>query len=197
MSEINLKRKVTLKRKGEPGEKPSESKPNKLIWFAILGVIAVVTFFGIKQFDDKGESDLQTVIQIPTDTLVQEGNGVETISKENEPAASDLENEEGSGKSVVSQGASSSVGVVNDKSNTTDNSSVSKPTLTETPSSNNTSNSGNESSSETLTGSVDEKARRTIRGDFGNGADRKNLLGSDYNSIQAKVNEMYKSGLSY
>lgn len=38
---------------------------------------------------------------------------------------------------------------------------------------------------------IEEKARQVIRGDFGNGMDRKNALGSEYNSIQSKVNEIY------
>lgn len=40
-------------------------------------------------------------------------------------------------------------------------------------------------------GSIEEKARQVIRGDFGNGLDRKNALGSEYNAIQSKVNEIY------
>ena len=41
--------------------------------------------------------------------------------------------------------------------------------------------------------SIDEIAREVIRGDWGNGADRKNLLisaGYDYAAVQAKVNEL-------
>ena len=40
-------------------------------------------------------------------------------------------------------------------------------------------------------GTIEEKARQVIRGDFGNGMDRKNALGSEYNVIQSKVNEIY------
>ena len=41
--------------------------------------------------------------------------------------------------------------------------------------------------------SIDEIAREVIRGDWGNGADRKNRLtyaGYDYAAVQAKVNEL-------
>ena len=41
--------------------------------------------------------------------------------------------------------------------------------------------------------SIDEIAREVIRGDWGNGADRRNRLtsaGYDYASVQAKVNEL-------
>jgi outer membrane biosynthesis protein TonB len=45
-----------------------------------------------------------------------------------------------------------------------------------------------------ISGSIEEKARRVIRGRYGNGIDRKQALGSEYNEIQAKVNEWYRSG---
>lgn len=43
-------------------------------------------------------------------------------------------------------------------------------------------------------GSLEEKAKRVIRGDFGNGIERKQTLGSEYDTIQQKVNEMYRNG---
>lgn len=39
---------------------------------------------------------------------------------------------------------------------------------------------------------VDNLARETIRGNFKNGKDRKNLLGEDYKQVQARVNEILK-----
>ena len=44
---------------------------------------------------------------------------------------------------------------------------------------------------------VVENAKRVIRGDFGNGQERKDKLGSAYAEIQSKVNEMYRQGLVY
>lgn len=46
-----------------------------------------------------------------------------------------------------------------------------------------------------VSGDVVENARRVIRGDFGNGQERRNKLGSSYSEIQGKVNEMYRQGL--
>jgi hypothetical protein len=42
-------------------------------------------------------------------------------------------------------------------------------------------------------GSIDEKVKQVLRGDFGNGLERKQTLGEDYAVIQAKVNELYRS----
>lgn len=46
-----------------------------------------------------------------------------------------------------------------------------------------------------VSGDVVENARRVIRGDFGNGQERRDKLGSLYSEIQDKVNEMYRQGL--
>lgn len=48
-----------------------------------------------------------------------------------------------------------------------------------------------------LEGSLEQKAKKVIRGDFGNGIERKNKLGSEYDVIQSKVNEMYRKGDMY
>ena len=36
---------------------------------------------------------------------------------------------------------------------------------------------------------IDRKANRVIRGDYGNGEERKRRLGDDYNAVQNRVNE--------
>lgn len=51
-----------------------------------------------------------------------------------------------------------------------------------------------ESSSEEKVTDTDEHALRAIRGDYGNGQDRKDALGEDYEQIQKRVNELMKSG---
>ena len=51
------------------------------------------------------------------------------------------------------------------------------------------------STSAPVSGDVEENARRVIRGDFGNGQERKDKLGSSYSEIQGKVNEMYRQGI--
>ena len=47
----------------------------------------------------------------------------------------------------------------------------------------------------TLTGTLEEKAKDVIRGNYGNGEVRKQKLGDQYAEIQSKVNEMYRNGL--
>lgn len=45
------------------------------------------------------------------------------------------------------------------------------------------------------TGSIEQEALSVIRGDYGVGAERKELLGKRYAEIQRRVNQMYKKGL--
>lgn len=47
------------------------------------------------------------------------------------------------------------------------------------------------------TESLQDKAKRVMRGDYGAGADRKAKLGSEYESVQAEVNKMMKAKKKY
>jgi hypothetical protein len=42
-------------------------------------------------------------------------------------------------------------------------------------------------------GSIEDKVNQVLRGDFGNGSERKQALGEAYNEIQSKVNELYRN----
>ncbi len=55
------------------------------------------------------------------------------------------------------------------------------------------SSGGSENSSSV---DIDDLARRVINGEFGNGDDRRNVLGSNYSAVQARVNEMLGCGSS-
>ncbi len=72
------------------------------------------------------------------------------------------------------------------KSNSVENSNS-------TPSKNQSSSSNSAPSAITPGGSIDEKVNQVLRGDFGNGLERKQALGEEYAVIQAKVNELYKN----
>lgn len=84
--------------------------------------------------------------------------------------------------------------IVSDKNNETDNSNT-------TISQQNNTLSTTESKtilpkeSNLTAETIEAKAWLVIRGDFGNGKERKMKLGSDYSVIQNKVNELYKNGL--
>lgn len=56
-------------------------------------------------------------------------------------------------------------------------------------------NNGHNNFEQIATEQIEEKAIQVIRGDYGNGEERKNKLGSEYKVIQKRVNEMYRDGL--
>ena len=57
-------------------------------------------------------------------------------------------------------------------------------------------NNGNDQKTATIpSGTLEEKAKDVIRGNYGNGEVRKQKLGDQYAEIQGKVNEMYRNGL--
>lgn len=60
--------------------------------------------------------------------------------------------------------------------------------------SNNTAPSGGSNS--TVSGTIDELARRVIAGEFGSGDARKNALGNKYDAVQARVNEILSGATS-
>lgn len=55
--------------------------------------------------------------------------------------------------------------------------------------------SSSENYEELPVSSIEEQAHKVIRGDYGNGLERKQKLGDKYTVIQNKVNEMYREGL--
>jgi hypothetical protein len=203
--------------KPEPAKIPQTPKPEKKSntgkvvggIAAAAALFAGVYFFGMKG-EDKVVDDGGTP---PTEQVAKAGevNQPEASSQTGVPkgdAASEGENVNND-----SQGASSSV--ANGASASAGNENVSVPSRSEdkqsdSPSATSSapvqqvkSNQGIASStkiaaaSEPLGEDLVENAKRVIRGDFGNGQERKNRLGPAYAEIQSKVNEMYRQGRVY
>ena len=200
MDNVNLKRKVTLKRKGDAHDQaPEGKKPNKFIWLAVIGLVVIGGVFGLKQFNQDS----------PVEGGAEEFVVTEDISTNPDNAEPELvtTNEEETNSTV-----DNTISDQNDVSNTVtetntttsvENAVASKPTSTgdasgskEDASKKEPSNKGSQSTAVAVQGSVAEKARQVIRGDFGNGKDRMQALGAEYAEIQAKVNEMYRNGMN-
>ena len=200
MSDVNLKRKVTLKRKGEvPVQAPESKNPNKFIWIAILGLVAICSIYGLNQLNKKntkkgGAEDKDNVV---SEVVNNSSNTTDSQldSTNNDEINSTVDNSTSDEKNVFNtitetNSTTSVENAVTSKSNSTREANVAKDAV-----SNNTpSNKGNQSSEVSVKGSVEEKAKQVIRGDFGNGTERKIALGTEYELIQAKVNNIYKLG---
>lgn len=206
----------------EPKQKPKpvsptpqpEKKSNtgKVIGGLIAAAIIAGIFFFINNKESEGGND-----STPTEAIAQ---NTENQDKGNDAPAAENSNEDASAKSngVPANGSEAPVAENADKSpaNTTSSANPDKANdnqVAEQPAKQNptiiaesakhtqskpTATQATKPSSSTsapVSGDVEENARRVIRGDFGNGQERKDKLGSSYSEIQGKVNEMYRQGL--
>lgn len=203
---VELKKKVTLKTKvaetatqnQQAAQQPNPSnngKGKKLGILAMLVVIAVVAFFLLKP-DNSGD-DIPVSSPATSEIVAQNADNVQKQEAE-EPISESTPNEE------------SAPVVEEDKSNDeTNGNNENKPvtvseqeekaqttTVTRTQTKEVTSKTTQKEEAIPV-GYIEEKALLVIRGDFGNGDERKEKLGSEYSAIQNKVNEMYAKGLVY
>jgi hypothetical protein len=198
MTDINLKRKVNLKRKGDTiDHRPEGKKPNKLIWLAVLGLVVFGGIFGIKQLNQSNENQ-----DIAEDIVVSESVNASPVTPENFEVS---KSNEGNNTTAGNNSSEQSDVYTNDETNSitsvknnvtsiapiTKDANVAKDATSKDESISNE----NQSNKASVQGSVEDKAKQVIRGDFGNGRERMQALGSEYAVIQAKVNEMYKNGL--
>lgn len=186
-----------------------KSNTGKVIGGLIAAAIIAGIFFFINNKESEGGND-----STPTEAIAQ---NTENQDKGNDAPAAENSNEDASAESngVPANGSEAPVAENTDKSpaNTTssanhaktnDNQVAEQPTkqnpatIAEPAHSKPAATQPTRSSSATsasVSGDVEENARRVIRGDFGNGQERKDKLGSSYSEIQGKVNEMYRQGL--
>lgn len=203
----------------EPKQKPKpvsptpqpEKKPNtgKVIGGLIAAAIIAGIFFFINNKESENGNDNTQTEAIAQNTENQDkGNNALAAENSNEDASAES-------KGVPANGSEAPVAENTDKSpaNTTssanhakanDNQVAEQPTkqnpatIAEPAQSKPAATQNTKPSSSTsvpVSGDVEENARRVIRGDFGNGQERRDKLGSSYSEIQGKVNEMYRQGL--
>lgn len=194
MSDINIKRKVTLKRKNETlGETPRDKKPKKPIWFVIIGLVVIGGIFGLVKANQHKSLDGVTNNVVADNPGFREENDLVPNSK------GDLNSNSGNGntdQAFVGQDGAEQEPIASSIENTVEIEPI-KPSGIETSATlNDIPNSdGKKPMPAIVSGSVEEKAKQVIRGDFGNGKDRRQVLGLEYTAIQTRVNEIYQGGL--
>lgn len=182
-----------------------KSNTGKVIGGLIAAAIIAGIFFFINNKESEGGND-----STPTEAIAQ---NTENQNKDNDALAAETSNAESNG--VPANGSEAPVAENTDKSpaNTTSSANPAKandnqvaeqptkqnPTTIAEPAQSKSAatqtTKPSSSTSEPVSGDVEENARRVIRGDFGNGQERRDKLGSSYSEIQGKVNEMYRQGL--
>lgn len=187
-SEVKLKHKVQLRKKVEEPEvtvnnedietnntpKHQEQKPKSWIWI-LLGVL-VIGIIGYMFFSESGDKTVGTPDQkiemvsessVISDTIVVENTDVED-------AVLDSRDEV-----VKTPDAQSSESV--EIPSAVDNTSTVPSSM-----SNSVTNVSND---------IEAEAMKVIRGDYGIGQERKDRLGSKYQTIQSRVNELKREGI--
>jgi hypothetical protein len=200
MSDVNLKRKVTLKRKGDtPDQTPEGKKPNKFIWLAIIGVVIIGGIFGIKQLnqsnDTTGVVEEVIVSEDINDTTVTPENEVVSKGEEEKSTSADYGSSEQSDVSTATESVPNSTSSVENNVTSKPKSKEEANVMKEAASNDKSKSNGNpiQSGNASVQGSLEERVKQVIRGDFGNGLERKQALGEEYAIIQAKVNELYRN----
>ncbi len=189
-SDVKLKHKVQLRKKLEEPEvsgnngsiepdltpTPTPNKPKSKNWLWILLGVIVFGVIGYIFFSKSGDkaaetSDQEAEVVVapsePTDTTIVEGTEGEEIAPEND-------NEVANNPETQSSDAVETPATVDNTSNGTPFTTVNVP---------NVSND------------VEAEAMKVIRGDYGIGQERKDKLGSKYQTIQSRVNELKREGI--
>lgn len=189
-SDVKLKHKVQLRKKLEEPEvsgnngsiepdltpTPTPNKPKSKNWLWILLGVIVFGVIGYIFFSKSGDkaaetSDQEAEVVVapsePTDTTIVEGTEGEEIAPEND-------NEVANNPETQSSDAVETPATVDNTSKGTPSTSVNVP---------NVSND------------VEAEAMKVIRGDYGIGQERKDKLGSKYQTIQSRVNELKREGI--
>ena len=202
---VELKKKVTLKtkvaetatqnqQKTQQPNPSSNGKGKKLGVLIVIVVIAVVAFFLLKP--DNSGNDVSVSSPATSETVAQNADN-DQIQEAEQPISESTSNEEST--PVVEEDKSNKEAGDNNKPTTTSEQEGKTQTTSETT--NQTKDVASETTQKKeaipVGSSIEEKAKLVIRGDFGNGEERKMKLGSEYSAIQNKVNEMYAKGLVY
>lgn len=192
-----------------------EPKSRKLLWILLAVVVAaIIGYFCMKSCD--GNKENQPTEQVasgltgenarqatPKDSITDNTNGrVSSVADDSGEDKAGSQASDAGGNSIEPAKTQSEETTATQKSSEVPNGSDNNQN---TPKNNLSASSNQQTTpirqmsinSQQLvpTGSVEETARKVIRGFYGNGTDRKQNLGDRYAEIQSVVNEMYRKGL--
>lgn len=189
---VRLKRKVTLRKKVAVEEQLSQPVSNALTHrikkaMFVLVVVGLLVLISVLFFPDK---DVQ-LVQNTEEPSVNQNATKESITKTTDPiliSDSLVQNNETvpSVENVTTENITIDTPIeIRDKISSESTKKAQKESYPEEP----------KEKASFSSNTLDEKAKSVIRGNFGNGQERKDKLGAEYNAIQARVNEMYRNGL--
>lgn len=201
---VQIKKKVTLKVKKvqdpiKGQERTSSTNPNegdgdgkggnsKILVCVAAVVLAVLLGYGaFSYFSSSNEqSDGTTAEQVEVSTDISNEEGVNDASNTESAETESANNYE----SATNEGMSTPKQEVTSPKVSSPQSDPKQDGVIMPAESSQVTTSASQAA--TLSGSLEEKAKEVIRGDYGNGDVRKQKLGDQYWEIQKKVNEIYR-----
>lgn len=182
----------------EDFDKTPQKKPSGKPWWPWL-LAAVVVCGGLVFLltcgnGSSGDEVAQAIVPVAKDTTAQDNSVM--LMQDSTLADTDASTEEqSSGKDNAFNAENPQIAAdeptTQQQNPGSANKPAPKPQSTKLPVNDNSTASRNYASI-AINGTVEEEAWNTIRGNYGNGAARKEALGSRYDEIQAKVNEFYR-----
>lgn len=158
-----------------PTPEPDEKKSNKWLWI-ILAIIAIILLIWwilpgkTTETETVIEEDSIEEVTVPADTT-------ENVSDDAKVPA---------GEEAIEENAN------NEEASTPSVSGANTPEATPAPQ--DTDNNVTTPAPSAVSNDIEAEALRVIRGEYGIGQDRKNKLGSQYQDIQRRVNELKREG---
>ena len=208
---VQIKKKVTLRIKTpESGPTPipdgggtgGTSGKSKLVGGLIaLAVVGLLGYGAYSLFIPSDDENSNTTTEQVEGTATSNKGDTKDVPNEETAGTPDAENANDSATNdenatVPSQDEPSSEAATPQSESTQDASvKPAEPTKQATQSNEIAKQTVPSSRPVTLSGTLEEKAKDVIRGNYGSGAVRKQKLGDQYDEIQSKVNEMYRNGL--
>lgn len=175
---------------------PPKSGSKSWMWIVALILIAVIAFFGYKSCSGSeteasgSDKDTTSLVSDSTQTEKSDTTGIE---KPETTEGTDEKPQDNAGETDAP--ATDNVTPKANNGGTEAGKTEQKPTEPVKPALTPKNVDKPVAPAGLVSGSVEENARRVIRGDFGNGKVRKDKLGASYSEIQSRVNEMYRQGL--
>ncbi|MDE6272036.1 MAG: hypothetical protein K2M31_03410 [Muribaculaceae bacterium] len=187
-------------------EGPAEPKRKNTAWlWALIGVAIVLAFIAmllLRKGDDKNEAPESEVIEsVEATPDSEEGQDAEIAAQ-----SEDAQSEEGASGIVASEDAAPEASA---DATAAKDEAAAAPVASESPAAAPASKTSapevapqapapsaktsTSAVSTTPTGDLEEDAKRAIRGDYGDGSARKNVLGDRYREVQRRVNQRMRS----
>lgn len=166
---------------------PNETEPKKK-WPYIVGalVILALLIWGLSKCGGEQNEDPTANIPVAADTTQTaptDSVAAEVVPSENAESTTEEPNAEVQSAAGTAEPAKAEDPVQKDTPKA-ESAPVATTPQTAKPSTNNN-----------VPSNIEQKALQVVRGEYGNGQERKNNLGAEYDAIQQRVNEMYKQGL--